>query len=177
MNLFKKAFLKIFYKTLIYKTYDCIKSVFIYIKDYLYISDTLYSNEFKLVLKRYLNLNVKKDWIGRLYGILNPNIDINGNININNVIIELDGDNTNNNEYVKHWTYKQLNLIANLFKIEKLYDYISLSFDHVGPENHDNYLLIFDISSRKYLVYSFNKFVKHLFIYLIIFLIIFFIFI
>ena len=46
-----------------------------------------------------------------------------------------------NNEYIKHWTYKQLNLIGSLFKIEKLYDYINLTFEHVCSENHDNFLL------------------------------------
>lgn len=173
MNLFIRLVDKIFCKTLTYKTYDCISSFFRYVKDYLYISDTLYSDEFKLVLKRYLNLNIKKDWLGRLYGVLNPNLDINGKFDINNMIIEIDGDNTNNNEYIKHWTYKQLNLIGSLFKIEKLYDYISLSFEHVGPSNHDNYLLVFDISSRKYLSYSFKRFLKHLTVYSIIGVIIF----
>lgn len=168
MNLLIKGCKKIFSHTLLYKTYDCISSLFTYIKDYLYISDTLYSDEFKLVLKRYLHLNVKRDWIGRLYGVLNPNLDIDGKFDINNVIIEIDGDNTNNNEYIKHWTYKQLNLIGSLFKIEKLYDYINLTFEHVGPDNHDNYLLIFDISSRKYLLYSFKRFLKQFLLYCII---------
>jgi hypothetical protein len=138
------------------------------LRDYLYVSDTLYSEELKLVLKKYLHINIKKDWIGRLYGIINPNIDINGNFDINNVIIEIDGDNTNSNEYVKHWVYRQLNLISDLFKIEKLYDYISLKFEHVGPENQDNYLLIFDLTARQEFVYDLKKFVKQLFTYIII---------
>lgn len=166
---------KIFSKTLTYKLYNTITSLFYYIRDYLYISDTFYSDEFKLVLKKYLNINIKKDWIGRLYGIINPNIDINGDFNVNNVIIELDGENSNNNEYVKTWAYKQLNLISSLFKIQKLYDYISLEFNHVGPENADNYLLIFDITNRKEFVYWLKKLFKHLFIYSIIVIIIYFI--
>lgn len=118
-----------------------------------------------MVLLRYLNLEVKKDWIGRLYGIINPNIDINGHFNINNMIIEIDGDNTNNNEQVKAWAYKQLALIGQLFKIQNLYDYIDLTFKHVGPKEADNYLLIFDMISRKIMVKSFKKVIIHAGIY------------
>ena len=128
--------------TLTYKLIALVKDIYYYIKDYNYISDTLYSDAFSLVLKKYLNLEVDKDWIGRLYGIINPNIDINGNFNINNMILEIDGNNTNNNEQVKNWAYKQLTLIGQLFKIENLYNYIDLTFKHVGPKEADNYLLI-----------------------------------
>lgn len=147
-----------------------IKYIYYYISDYNYISDTLYSDAFKLVLKRYLNLDVNKDWIGRLYGIINPNIDINGNFNINNVIIEIDGNNTNNNEQVKTWAYKQLTLIGQLFKIENLYNYIDLTFKHVGPKEADNYLLIFDMVSRKEMSYMFKKMLIQLSIYAVIFI-------
>lgn len=148
-----------------------IKYIYYYISDYNYISDTLYSDAFKLVLKRYLNLDVSKDWIGRLYGIINPNIDINGNFNINNVIIEIDGNNTNNNEQVKTWAYKQLTLIGQLFKIENLYNYIDLTFKHVGPKEADNYLLVFDMVSRKEMSYMFKKMFIQLSIYAVIFII------
>ena len=87
--------------TLIHKFVSTISSLYKYSKDYSLISDTLYSDEFKLVLKRYLNADFDKDWIGRLYAVINPVVDINGKVNFNNVIIELDGDNTNSNEYVK----------------------------------------------------------------------------
>lgn len=167
-NILRRLIKKIYNKTLTSKLINTCKSSWEYLRDYLYISDTLYSDEFKLVLKQYLHINIKKDWIGRLYGIINPNIDINGNFDINNVIIEIDGDNTNSNEYVKHWVYRQLQLISDLFKIEKLYDYISLSFEHVGPENQDNYLLIFDITTRKNFIYNIKRFLKQFILYTII---------
>lgn len=160
---------KLWQKTLIYKTYDFIRSISTYIKDYNYISDTLYSHEFKGVIMKYLKCKLDKDWIGRLYGIINPNIDINGNLDITSIIIEMDDSNTNSEEYVKNWIYRQLNLISSLFKIEKLYNYISLDITHVGAENHDNYLLVFDITSRKYMGYSFKRMIIHLFVYLLIF--------
>lgn len=158
--------------TLLGKFCNTIKYLSDYIKDYEYISDTLYSEAFKIVLKEYLNVNIKKDWIGRLYGIINPNINEKGEFDFTKTIIELDGENTNNNEFIKHWTYKQLNLIGQVFSIENLYHFIDLEFKHVGPKNGDNYLIIFDVVSRKRFTKEFKKFSIHLLCYLIIALII-----
>lgn len=163
--------MNIFKATWIYKTYAFINSYFIYRKERKYIKDTLYSREFKLVLKKYLNLNVKKDWLGRLYGIINPIVDINGNLDVNSMIVELDGNNTNNEEYVQVWIHKQLKLIADLFKINRLYDYINMTLTHVGPVGLDNYLVVFDIVSRKVMSTNFKKFIKHTILYIILFVI------
>lgn len=146
-----------------------------YLKDYEYISESFYSDAFKIVIKEYLNVNIKKDWIGRLYGIANPNISKEGQFDITRTIIEVDGDNTNNEEYVKYWVHKQLNLIGEVFKIENLYHYINLEFRHVGPIEGDNYLLIFDIVSRKEFAKNFKEMLLHTSIYAIIGLIVFFI--
>ena len=160
-----KIIRKLFGWTLTYKTLAFIEGIYTYLKDRYYISDTLYSEEFKIVIKRYLYIELDKDWIGRLYGIINPNIDINGKYNFNNTILEIDGENTNNNEHVKHWVYKQMDLISQLFKIEKLYDYISIDFKHVGPSFADNYLIIFDVISRKYMAQTFKSWIKMVAIY------------
>ncbi len=163
-----KFFKNLFYKTLIGRIYKTIKSIYDYIKDYEYISDTLYSDAFKIVLKEYLNVDIKKDWIGRLYGVINPNINEEGRFDITKTIIEFDDENTNNNEYIKHWTYKQLNIIGQVFSIENLYHFINLEFKHVGPKNADNYLLIFDIVSRKEFAKNLKATLLHAFIYIVI---------
>ena len=160
--------MNIFKQTLIYKTYSLIESIYTYNKEYNYIKDTFYSDEFKLVLKKYLKVNIKKDWIGRLYGVINPMVDTNGNLDVNSVVIELDGMNTNNMEYVQVWIHKQLKLIADLFQINKLYDYIDLELNKVGPKELDNYLLIFDIVSRKEMINKLKSFGKHFILYIII---------
>ena len=169
-----KLFKKLFKLTLIYKFFITLKSLFQYIKDYDIISESLYSDAFHIVLKKYLNKDFKKDWIGRLYAVINPNIDINGNLNFNNTIIELDDNRTNNEMYVHNWIYKQLRLIADIFKIENMYSYISLAIEHVGPKNADNYLIIFDITSRIELFKHIKKFVIQLLSYTIIALCIYF---
>ena len=170
MNIIKNIVKNICSLTLTYKFFNLLHSLYVYLKDLNYIGDTFYSEAFKKVLKEYVNIEVERDWIGRLYGIINPLIDINGRFNVNNMVVVLDEDNTNNNDQVQYFVHKQLSLISELFKIEKLYDYINLSFEHVGPENADNYLLIFDIISRKVLANNFKKFLIQLLIYVIIFL-------
>lgn len=170
-----KLITKLFYKTFIGRFVKTIKSLYEYIKDYEYISDTLYSEAFKIVLKEYLNVDIRKDWIGRLYGVINPNIDAEGRFDITKTIIEFDDDNTNNNEFIKHWTYKQLTLIGQVFSIENLYHFIDLQFKHVGPKNADNYLLIFDIVSRKEFTKNLKAMLLHGFIYAVIAVIVLFI--
>lgn len=144
------------------------KSIYNYISDYNLVSDAFYGDGFKQIIYKYLNIELKKDWIGRLYGIINPTIDIDGNFNINNVIIELDGELTNNNEYVKSWLYKQLYLVQNLFNFNDFYHYISMDLTHVGPAIGDNYLIVFDITSRKEITKYFQKILIQLLIYSII---------
>lgn len=158
---------KIWSNTLVCRIMLLIQSIYHYITDLSYISDTLYSKEFLAVLKRYLKINVKKDWIGRLYGVINPYIDIDGKIDFNNTIIEIDGDNTNSNEYVKNWIYRQFNLISNLFKIQKLYDYINVEIRPVGPVNGDNYLIVIDIVSRKEMAQVLKRVLKQTILYII----------
>lgn len=162
-------FLKnLFYKTFIGRFFNTLISLYEYIKDYEYISDTLYSDAFKIVLKEYLNVDIKKDWIGRLYGIINPNINEKGKFDISKTIIEFDDENTNNTEYVKHWTHKQLYIIGEVFKIENLYHFIDLEFKEVDPKGFDNYLIIFDIVSRKEFIKKFKEMLIHGSIYAII---------
>lgn len=168
-----KFFKNIFQHTLIYKFYNIFVSLSQYIKDYNIVSDYLYSDDFNTILRRYLNKSFKKDWIGRLYAVINPNIDIDGKLNFNNTIIELDDERTNNDKFVENWIYKQMGLIANVFRIQNLYAYISVGIEHVGPKNADNYLVIFDITSRIDFSTALKKFIKHSFVYAIIGLIIF----
>ena len=163
---------KIGSNTLTWRLIMLVQSIYKYITDMSYISDTLYSKEFLAVLKQYLRISVKKDWIGRLYGVINPYIDIDGKIDFNNTIIEIDGDNTNSNEYVKNWVYRQFNLIDNLFKINKLYDYINVDIKHVGPLNADNYLIVIDVVSRKEMTYALKRVLKQILIYILICLVI-----
>lgn len=150
-----------------------VRSCWNYITDMSYISETLYSKEFNTVLKRYLHTDFNKDWIGRLYGVVNPSIDINGKLDISGTIIEIDGASTNNIEYLKNWIFTQMQLISNLFKVSKLYDYIGVDIKHVGPINADNYLVVFDVVSRRETSYWMKRVLLQFIIYVVIALTIF----
>lgn len=153
---------------LTYKIFAFIESIYYYIKDWNKVSDAFYSDEFKNICKKYLKCDLNKDWLGRLYGVLNPMIDINGQIDASSMIIELDENNTNNEEFIKNWIYRQMSMVSTLFKTRHLYEYISLEIREVGPKNYDNFLVIFDIASRKYMSKCFKKVIKHTLVYAII---------
>lgn len=154
------------------------RSIYQYAKDYNYVADAFYNKDgFRKIVKNYLHIELDKDWLGRLYGVINPTIDIDGKFNINNVIIEIDGSLTNDNEYVKSWLYKQLYLVQNLFNFEHFYNYISMDLHHVGPAIADNYLVVFDIASRQNIGKYFRQIFWQTLIYAVIGLVIFYLFI
>ena len=164
-----KLLKKLFSHTLLYKIYLNFMLLKEYVEDYNYVSDSLYSEAFYKILEKYLNLKVKKDWIGRLYGVINPNLDINGKVNFANTIIEIDDNNTNSNEYVKTWIYKQMNMVKYVFKLDEsgFFDYIGCDIEHVVPKEHDNYLVVFYIVSQKAMLQKLKKLFKQLSIYAI----------
>ena len=125
------------------------KSIFKHVRDKHKFGKRFYGDMFKLLAKTYLRIDLKKDWIGRLYGVINPNVDIDGNFDPGTMIIEIDGDNTNNNEYVKTWIYRQLRLMGSVYALKDMYDRILLDITHVGPDEFDNYLVVFDFESRQ----------------------------
>ena len=135
--------------SLIYQFFELLRNIFEYIKESRSVGKVLHSEDFRNVLRRYLYVDFDEDWLGRVYGVINPLIDIDGKVNFNNQIIEIDGKNTNNNEYVKSFLYKQLSLMNELFKLEGLYNYVTMSIEHVGPSNGDNYLIVFDTVAIK----------------------------
>lgn len=137
-------------------------------KDHKNYDKIIYGGMFATIVKKYLHVDLSIDWIGRLYGVINPNLDINGKFDPSTMIIEVDGDNTNNNEYVHSWIYKQLNLVSNVFNLAELYDAINIDIEHVGPVNQDNYLIVFDFANRVELAYWRKKMFWHILILAII---------
>ena len=156
-----KAFKWLWHHTILYQFYDMCVATYTYFHDKNIVYDTLHSKGFAVVVKQYLHANLRSNWFGEVGCVVNPNINSDGEFDISSVIMELDGDNTNTNEYVRYWVYKQMRLIADLFKIEKLYDYINIDFEHVGPETDDNYLIMFRIASRSWFTKALKDFLIH----------------
>lgn len=153
---------KLFRQSTIYKTYDFFKSWIYYAKVKKSAGTVFYSEEFKTLMRKYLKVDLKEDWIGRLYGVINPTINEKGQLDFSSMVIELDGNDTNNSDWVNTWIYKQLNLVSQLFKIEHLYDFINLDIKHVGPVSMDNYLIVFDLIARKSFTNSAKSLLKNL---------------
>lgn len=168
-------------KTLCGRICATISSGYRYILVSEHIGQFLRSPEFQDILKKYLHIDFDEDWIGRLYGVINPYIDIDENFNMSSVIVSLDGTQTNNRDQVENWISKQLSLIYQLFKLQKvdmfnLFQEISIDFRHVGPANHENYLIVLDLVQRKDFTTKLKKMLIHLMIYSILAIIIFMIF-
>ena len=140
--------------TLIYSLIRAIYWTFCYIKDWKLVEESLHGNGFRSLLKHYLKMDSRIDWIGRVYGVVNPAINEKGEFDYNGMVFELNGVNTNNQTWVENWLYKQMILVNNIFDVQKtgFFDIIDANVKHVGPENADNYLIVFDIASRKEMV-------------------------
>lgn len=122
-----------------------------YVSDHRTVAVSLHGDAFRRILKSYLKMDAKIDWLGRVYGVVNPAINENGQLDFNSMVFEIDGINTNNNTWVENWLYKQMITVENVYGLENtgFFDMISADTRHVGPANADNYLIIFDIASRK----------------------------
>ena len=152
----------------LYYFINYIKYIILCAKDKNQYGNMLHGGLFLMLVKQYLRVELKKDWIGRMYGVINPNVDIDGNFDPSTMIIEIDGENTNNNEYVKTWIYKQLRLISAVFSLKEFYEKITIDIYHVGPQEYDNYLIVFDFESRQNKAYWRKKFLlRTLFLLLI----------
>lgn len=164
----KKLFYKLTSWTLIYNICSMFKWSYLYIKDYGSVYDVLHGDAFARILRTYLRMNPRKDWLGRLYGIVNPNLKEDGTFDFNNVVFELDGVNTNTHSYVENWFYKQMLLVNNVFGMQHtgFFDMITADVEHVGPEDHDNYLVVFDIASRQMMCKQLKRVLKQSILYI-----------
>ena len=140
--------------TLVSSLIRAIYWTFCYIKDWRLVEESLHGDGFRSLLKHYLKMDSRIDWLGRVYGVVNPAINEKGEFDYNGMVFELNGVNTNNKTWVENWLYKQMILVNNIFDVQKtgFFDIIDANVKHVGPENADNYLIVFDIASRKEMV-------------------------
>ena len=140
--------------TLVSSLIRAIYWTFCYIKDWRLVEESLHGDGFRSLLKHYLKMDSRIDWLGRVYGVVNPAINEKGQFDYNGMVFELNGVNTNNQTWVENWLYKQMILVNNIFDVQKtgFFDIIDANVKHVGPENADNYLIVFDIASRKEMV-------------------------
>lgn len=121
-NFFKNLILNIKYTRLIKKVY----------KDENIINglSELFKTEFKM------------DWVGRLYTIINPNIDENGNYSPNSQIFEYGENGLNNNKMVEQWVMERMVIVSNFIKVNNLFELLTYSIKKL--DKYDNYLFIIE---------------------------------
>ena len=156
--------------TLVSSLIRAIYWTFCYIKDWRLVEESLHGNGFRSLLKHYLKMDSRIDWLGRVYGVVNPAINEKGEFDYNGMVFELNGVNTNNKTWVENWLYKQMILVNNIFDVQKtgFFDIIDANVKHVGPENADNYLIVFDIASRKEMVRRWKRVILQIIVYAVV---------
>ena len=156
--------------TLVSSLIRAIYWTFCYIKDWRLVEESLHGDGFRSLLKHYLKMDSRIDWLGRVYGVVNPAINEKGEFDYNGMVFELNGVNTNNQTWVENWLYKQMILVNNIFDVQKtgFFDIIDANVKHVGPENADNYLIVFDIASRKEMVRKWKRVILQSIVYAVV---------
>ena len=110
-------------------------SIFNFLKYNIYIRRII-KNEDILEKLKYLfgGREFKKDWICRIYTVVNPNID---NIaSDGNVLVYDDG-----RPVVEKWIMDNLNLMAGFITSNNLFDILTYKIDKIDDD--DNYLIVF----------------------------------
>ena len=156
--------------TLVSSLIRAIYWTFCYIKDWRLVEESLHGDGFRSLLKHYLKMDSRIDWLGRVYGVVNPAINEKGEFDYNGMVFELNGVNTNNQTWVENWLYKQMILVNNIFDVQKtgFFDIIDANVKHVGPENADNYLIVVDIASRKEMVRRWKRVILQSIVYAVV---------
>lgn len=93
-------------------------------------------------LSKLFGVEFKIDWIGRVYAILNPNIDENGQYSPNTQIFEYGENGLNNERMVEQWVMEKMIVISNFIQTNNLFELLTYSIKKI--DNYDNYLFILE---------------------------------
>jgi hypothetical protein len=92
-------------------------------------------------LSKLFNIRFKKDWIGRIYAVFNPEI-YNGEYNTNIQIYEYNERGLSNKAYIESYIMNQLNIAKNFIKANNLFDLLTYKIEKI--DEYDNYLFIIE---------------------------------
>lgn len=157
----KKHFLYYIFKIPIIGTF---LAILYYIYKLLFLNNNLNSiykeENFIEKLSLILNINIKKDWVGRLYGIINPTTQLSDEDSSLLVFEMKENGKWSIDSFIEEWIYKKLNILNSLLVETQMLDLLYINIKHVGPEDYTNYLITFtpyQFSNLKY-------YLKHLWI-------------
>lgn len=119
---------------------------------YKFIKSFLQHRKYKKILKKvYKQENLlenlsqlygtefKMDWIGRIYTVINPNIN-NGQYDVNDQIFEYNENGFDNNIYVEKQIMKKLAIAQQYIQTNNLFDLLTYEIRKI--DDYDNYLFI-----------------------------------
>lgn len=144
--------------------YNFIKHLILNIK-YTKLLSKVYKDEDLLKkLSQLFGSNFRKDWIGRVYTVINPNI-MDGKFDNTTQIFEYNQNGLDNNVYVEKWIMNRFNIISQFIQTNNLFDLLNYKITKL--DDYDNYLLVLEpITLRDCIKYT--KYFTILFIILII---------
>lgn len=90
-------------------------------------------------LSNLFGCQFKKDWIGRIYTVLNPNL-IDNKYSTETQIFEYGDNGLNNSLYIEKWIMERLNIAAKFVQANNLFDLLTYEIKKI--DKYDNYLFI-----------------------------------
>lgn len=118
--------------------YNFIRYLFLMIR-YNLILNKVYKEEHILEgLTKALGTEVKQDWIGRLYAVVNPYI-VDGKYDPTKIITEI-GKDIPTNMVVEKYVMERLNIASNFIRVNNLFDLLTYQIKQL--DEYENYLLI-----------------------------------
>ena len=90
-------------------------------------------------LSELFGCEFRKDWLGRLYTVINPNIS-NGKYDPNSQFFEYNEMGLDNTQYVEKWIMDRLNIASQFIQSNNLFELLTYEIKRI--DNYDNYLFV-----------------------------------
>lgn len=121
--------------------YRFFKYLFLNIKYTKILNKVYYDENIIGNLSNLFKSQFKKDWIGRLYTVINPNL-LGDDFDINTIIYEYDENGLNNKSFVERWIMTRLNIAQSFIHVNNLFDLLTYKIEKL--DEYDNYLFIIE---------------------------------
>ena len=107
---------------------------------YTKILNKVYKNENLIEnLSNLFQIEFKKDWIGRIYAVINPVVQ-QGVFDPNIQVYEYGENGLDNSLYIENWIMDRLRVVSKFIRAQNLFDL--LTYEIKKLDEYDNYLFI-----------------------------------
>lgn len=118
--------------------YNFFKYLYLHIR-YNILLNEIYKHENLISnLSKLFGHEFKKDWVGRIYTVINPYI-VNGQFN-NDYISEVGDDGSNQDVFIEQYVMQKLAIAEKFIYSNNLFDL--LTYKIIRLDNYDNYLFV-----------------------------------